>query len=608
MTLAGFLMTHLLAVSLLAVTAYVLGRLVLARVAFESRLEMFVCCTTLGLGSVSLMLFLLGLLGGFSKPALIILLAGIWLAAYPVWRHWLLWRPVGRKFAVGLLACVLVLAVLSPMWLLAHYPPADWDDISYHLASAKEYAQHGRLIVTPYLRFAVFPQAVNMLFTLCLILADDITAQLVSTLMWILTGLLLFAWGRRDDSIGSGLLAACLWLASPTVIRLATTAYIDVGLTLFVVCGAYGLFRWIERRDRAWLLFAAFATGMAAGAKYSGLFFLGFYTLAVVAASHRREMRSSLPAFAGLALATALPWYVRNTIVTGDPFFPALSAWISNPYWNPGDIALQRAELASHGIGRTPLDLVTVWWDIGWNQGLFQSESLASLALIIPIPVLLVLRWRSFRARVLLTLSLTYVLLWFHTGQIMRYLLPILPFLALELATAVDSLLRWIFPAVRKNLRALATAVLAVFVIGQGILYGLGETRSRGPIPTDQKTRQAYLSTKLPEYPAYLFLNRRLGDRYTLYALRGGRMTYYAEGEVMGDVFGPARASRIEALLDDGQRLYDELRGLGVDHFLISQRSSAAEWAHDDAFQRHFRLIYQDDDTRLYKLLPENGE
>ena len=77
------------------------------------------------------------------------------------------------------------------------------------------------------------------------------------------------------------MIAAALWLAGPTVIRFATTAYIDVGLTLFVLGGAYGLFRWIERRELGWLLFAAFSTGMAAGCKYSGLFFLLFYALKV---------------------------------------------------------------------------------------------------------------------------------------------------------------------------------------------------------------------------------------------------------------------------------------------------------------------------------------
>jgi 4-amino-4-deoxy-L-arabinose transferase-like glycosyltransferase len=612
MNLAAFLVIHLAAGLLLALTAFVLGRLVLTRLDFSSTLEEIACSTTVGLGLLSLLLFAVGLLGGFSKPVLILLVLAIWIVGFPVWWRWRaraadvlrgLRRLPRRRILLWVLAVALVVVFTSPFWLLSFYPPRDWDDISYHLASAKEYAEQGRLVVTPYLRFAVFPQAVGMLFTLAFILADDITAQLVSALMWLLVGLLLFVWGRKDGSHTVGALAACLWLASPSVVRFSTTAYIDVGLTLFVLGGAYALFRWMEHRSPGWLLVAAFLVGMAAGSKYTGLFFLMFYAVAVFAVARPRERWRSILSFAAVAVVAASPWYLRSFLVTGDPLFPMLPEIFGYSFWNAEDIAIQRQELSSHGIGRGLVDFFTIWWHIGWNQGLFHSESLSSLALVVPLPILLLARWRNPRGRILCGLSIAFVMLWFQTAQVMRYLLPILPFLSLELAAVIDGIRRRVLPSSWKTARVVAAAAIAFYVLYRAVDYGAMWIGRWGPVPTSSIEREAFLSAELPDYPAYRVLNRKLGGDYTLYALSGSRMTYYADGVYRGDVFGPARESRIKSRLANGRALYQELQMMGADHFLISHHAGPVVLPDDEAFRQHFRLLYQNGEVRLYELV-----
>jgi hypothetical protein len=611
MSLVGFLLIHILAISLLALTAFVLGRRVLGSFPFTSLLEEIACSTTLGLGLLSLVIFTVGIAGWLNRPVVVVLLFGIWMLSFPVWRGWPtraahrlrgMERPSGRRLVYWILGSALVIALTSPIWLLSYYPPSGWDDISYHLASAKGYIEHGRIVVTPYLRFATFPQAVNMLFVLALLLADDITAQLVSFLMFLLVALFLFVWGRRDGSATAGVIAAALWLGSPMVILIGSTAYIDVGLALFVVGGAYGLFRWIESQRPSWLLLAAFLTGMSAGCKYSGLFFIFFFGLAILAIARSRERWGSFFSFGAVATAAALPWYVRNYVATGDPLFPMLLPFVGYGFWSGEDLAIQASELASHGIGRGFAELATIWWHIGWNQGFFHSQSLSSLALVIPIPLLLLFRWRSPRARILLSLTMLFVVIWFQTGQVLRYLLPVLPFLCLEMATLIDAILRRVIPDTRERVRQLATATVAAAILYQGVTFGMGEITRWGAVPTDAQTRDTFLSTWLPDYPAYKLLNEKYGSDYTLYALRGELMTYYADGRYRGDAFGPARASRIMVHLDDGQALYDELREMEADHFLVSTHADSVALPDDEVFRRRFRLLYEKDGVRLYQM------
>ena len=69
------------------------------------------------------------------------------------------------------------------LWQIPLYPPTAFDATVYHLPLAKLYAREHQLVYGEYFRVPVFPQNMEMLFTLALLLYDDIFAQLIETLM-----------------------------------------------------------------------------------------------------------------------------------------------------------------------------------------------------------------------------------------------------------------------------------------------------------------------------------------------------------------------------------------------------------------------------------------
>src|SRR5262249_19145906 len=142
--------------------------------------------------------------------------------------------------------CGTLIAVSIPILSLPLFPPTQWDATSYHLAAAKIFARSHAVVFTPYLRYPTFPQTNEMLFTLMLLLYDDISAQLVEFLLMLLVAIGLFAWGRRKFSSRAGLWGAVLWLANPLVIWLGSTAYVDIGLAAFTFFGVYAFFNWRE--------------------------------------------------------------------------------------------------------------------------------------------------------------------------------------------------------------------------------------------------------------------------------------------------------------------------------------------------------------------------
>jgi hypothetical protein len=115
--------------------------------------------------------------------------------------------------------------------------------------------------------------------------------------------------------------------------------------------------------------------------------------------------------------------------------------------------------------------------------------------------------------------------------------------------------------------------------------------------------RHVYLSEKLqPAYPAYMFLNDLRGSDYTVYALFNENMVYYANGRFRGDNYGPARYSRVMRSLDSGQALYNELRAMDADYFLVTTHRVAVRLPEDEFFHTNFAHVFSGTNVSVYEL------
>jgi hypothetical protein len=150
----------------------------------------------LGLGLVSLLVLLLGLIGLFPPRwvawAIPAALAVIFRKPLIAWYRDLMRAVQGLlsadhdQFARWLHRCIIVLLLLPLLVVLL--PPTKWDALTYHLAGPKLYLETGRVIGFPENHFLGFPQIAEMLY------------------LW----LMIAARGSAD---------ACTWAANRTFIR-----------------------------------------------------------------------------------------------------------------------------------------------------------------------------------------------------------------------------------------------------------------------------------------------------------------------------------------------------------------------------------------------------
>lgn len=611
-----FALSHYFALALLAFCAYVFGRRLTLGVRYHSPLEQLSFSIALGSGVLSYVVFTLGLCG-LLNPAMLVGLVLIGLViCRRVWWGWLSRlrdapTDVDRTNKRKALSVAGVLVILFlPLAILPLYPPTAWDATMYHLAYAKIYVQNQQLVLTPYLRFPVFPQNNEMLFTLALLVQDDVLAQLVEFLMMMVLVAALIAFGWRFFSRRAGLWAGAILLQSPLVIWLGSVAHIEMGLMLFVMMTVYALWNFLESRQQHWLILAGAFCGLAMGTKYPGLFFL--LVLAVVVLFPGWKPRNLWQSVRPLVLAIVIfaPWLVRNFYYTKNPLFPFFYDVFGRAFgyglWKPEDFReIYRAihdDPSRAGVGKDIKALVLLPWNLLANWRSFGAR-VSPLCFFAP-HLLFIFGIARKRTRGLLALGVGFTLYWFFTVQDPRHLIPALPLLSLATAASFDSLmLRW--PSSQRwTSHKLAAILGALLLFAPGWAWTLLRLRERGPLPVSAQQRDDYLTRELPSYPAYKLLNDLNGRHYRLYALRDERMAYFADGVFMGDYFGTAKYSRILDNMDDSQRLYDELRSLQAGYFLVRNDLARVTLPHDGFFQSRFKLVYEHSGILLFELTP----
>jgi hypothetical protein len=590
--------------ALVALLAYAIGRRILRALNLVElpRLERGVFGLPVGLGVIAYGVLALGLAGLLHRWTIIawlaVLIAVTWRDTKEivagVWA-WLpnqpaAWRRLSRpQQAMSVLAGLIFTATLAQ----ALTPPWASDSLMYHLPAPRAFLQAGQLLLLPDMWQANGAFAAEMLFTLGLAFGSDTFARLVHMTYGLVMALGTFAFGQRYLGRAGGWVAAAILLGIPTLPLWAGHAYVDLAWVSYEFLALFALLRWTDRDQGGYLALAGITAGFALGSKYvalEGALVLGLGVLWHTRTRGLRVMAARGALFGALALLVASPWYLKNLIWAGNPFYPL---FFGGPGWPAERLEHLMSYLHSFGAGRRPIDYLLLPWNLYARYQRFGTfaGSIDVPSLLFPLVLLYPLRRHSKAMNLVAVLILFRFALWTTGSQQTRHLLPIAPGLCLLTAAILtDGQIRPQWPRWRRVL----TLGLLGGMVAVTLTYSVGQLNVTRPwrIILGLESKDTFLARILEDYPALRFIQSHLSPGQQALLLWNGR-SYYCDQRCLADS-EPSSWTELITEKSDTASVARELRKRGVTHLLFSAKDTDFWLQHDpDGRERQAFLFLQ---------------
>ncbi|MDQ5825873.1 MAG: hypothetical protein M3441_16895 [Chloroflexota bacterium] len=556
----------------------------------------------LGYGIISLLVLGVGLVGLLYAPVVLCILAVLTIVGFrPLTNTLREAAPAFRNALNGLryppnlfLAIIIALSVAAAL-VKALVPPATQDDLMYHFALPRRYIEQHAIHFYPDSNYSLFPQIMEMLYTVGLLLGSD----RISILFAFSTGLLAAAsaalFARRLLAERDGhplwralpLLVAAIFLSAPLhnfVMRAANTDFAQATAEMLAIYAFYLAVASGPQVNTPLLMLSGICGGLSFSVKYYGLLLPGALGLALLAIIFTR-WRTGGPAerkrVAGSALRNVLAygvpilviggvWLLRNFIESGNPVWPALGNILGGSYWSPaadpevllGTIPGLKWESIPSGlayqynatIGRQPLPIDNHTYVVSIGPLLLTSLLALPLA-----------RWKPPLRLVLYVAIFVWVVsLFYFSRASIRYLATVFLLCALMGAYGLISI------AVRSRVAALALGSVVALVL---TLVTLDTTLSTRPFlattfALDPAAEQRYLEAHMDDYPIMQYLAAHTPPNAVVYDWdsrpRGYRIPRpYVYGRLVPKYSGVS---------PNPDEWHARLKELGITHVLVHNR------------------------------------
>ena len=478
--------------------------------------------------------------------------------------------PKGLINNAGLIFIILYL--LLPYSYGLFFPETGSDAMRYHLAYAQYYVNNHGLAIDEFLRYPVFSHNMNMAFTLgYLYLGDyqgEVLARMFSLFTYILLIIGLYALAIRSFDKVTAVVAVIILIKVKLFKILMISGYIDIGLTLFLFACIYFLYMWqLEKQDK-WLYLSAFMLGIVLGTKYLGLLWLFPMTIWVFF-THKNWKKTYHYFF--IALAIGSPWYIRNIFIASNPIHPFLQDIFGYWLWSPTDVIGQKTDLlVRHGVDRSFINFIKLPYLLETHK--YFSKFHLGWLMALGIPFLgFALKMPKF-FKILALFVFFNLIFWFFTTQVDRYLMPILPLLAIFAAFPFGFLLNIIYNYkwVRNKYFTAATS----FIL---ILFSINYLRHK------YKVFNAYSSMPSSSYDwelanfkqnkYYVFaqvLNNRKAKR--VFNISNAMIENTFNGQVLGDWFGKATRQMIYKQSKSAEEIKSKLKHFQTSYLLVDKK------------------------------------
>ena len=495
-----------------------------------------------------------------------------------------------------------ILLLILPWVIRPLGPPSGPDALTYHLPYARFYLEQGGLVVNETLRFPLQTHNINLLYSAALIRPGATLTQLLHAAMGFLAMLGVFGMARRWHGWLTAVLVVLGVLLFAEFVRSFGYAYVGNGVVLFGTAAFLTMALWIEERARYLLWFCALFSGIAMGIKYHGALFT--VPLGLTLLWFSKDLKLTIR-FALLTSIIGLFWYLRSWWISGNPVHPFAGELFGYYIWTADDLAANMKELQGHGVDKNLLNFLLLPERL-FSERLSFNGSTGNGGILIGVFMLscLLFRWQRPAVKAMQLTCLAYLLFWFWSSQVIRYLLLITPLMSLCAVTAFASFFSRAKLMQEKRGFTLEKITLPLTI---AMLSGFGWYTIKADlhhVPLNKQQQAEFLGNTQPAYDLMIAAaaDPRIGTGPVLqFRLTGSR--YFFPGMVYGDWMGAYPYNRYSHWgssthweINDSETLFRQIKAEGFKAVAMNKNPDIQFSPQDIAsYREHFEIVLETD-------------
>ncbi len=470
-------------------------------------------------------------------------------------------------------AFFLLLFCLLAGLLLTLTPEIGKDALIYHLAVPKLFLKHHGFTFIPGNIFSNYPLHSEMLFLVGLFLQGDTLAKGMHFLLLLFTLLGMDQFIRyRMKGHDYPSLSLLIFCAIPSVFLVSHLAYNDLFVTFYSMAAVFAFINWFDRPEKGWLILSGVFSGLAIAGKYTALFLPLLGCLGILWAARHHRFRAAgafrlLLLYGFIVAIVGSPFYIKNLILTGNPFYPFLYGIFGGRGWEPQQAQFYDYFVQSLGMGRTFLDYILLPWNLSFLAKMDSPrfDGIVGPIFFLTLPFAFMTRKPSIAMKIMGIYCVFMFLFWASAAQQIRYLIPIFPFLAIITGSILTDYQK----------KKIVFYLLVFLIAGSLVFNGynmIKDFRRINPVSVviGKEGRTEFLDRMLPSYSMFDTMNRHLPPDAKIFLIYMKNWTFLCEKECYSDsMFESYTIQKLLSQASTPAEIFSALTGKGFTHILF---------------------------------------
>lgn len=490
-------------------------------------------------------------------------------------------------------------------------PPSGWDTLAYHYAIPAIYNKMGKIVYIPFMYHSNWPQNMEILFGYAMAMRNDLFANGICFLYAFLLLFTVYQFLKEIAGKNAGIIGIILIISTTLFKREAVNGYVDIGLSFFEIAALYGVVLWIKTKELKFIIVAAICSAGAASVKILGFFSILILPFFIAFADFFNQESRKIHIkeafwFILFAIFFASPWYIKSYIETGNPVWPFAYDLFGGKNWAKELADFRQNYYAMHGAGSSLKSFLILPYSLikSSNMDGYLGNNFILYYFIFPFLVFYIIKERKSDVLILLIYSLIFIIFWFFSAQMIRFLFPGFVVITILNSMIIDKIL---FNFKNKILKIII-AVYLIFLAFYSFPFRYKSDYDGLKLFLGIENRENYLLKNLDNYRLIKKINADENIKGKIVLIKEVRGYYLNKNYIWGDPVNQGLISykNANATLFDLKNNNIKYIFLNNDQYNNASNDGYTENVYkiiNEIINKNTKLVYCENNVCLYELI-----